>query len=66
VANTISDDKPAQSSAQGSDLSSMLLPDLRKLAQGMGISGASTMRKGDLVSAIGQQGSDSARRRQIQ
>ena len=56
MANTISDDKPAQSSAQGSDLSSMLLPDLRKMAQGMGISGASTMRKGDLVSAIGQQG----------
>jgi len=61
VANTISDDKPAQSSAQGSDLSSMLLPDLRKLAQGMGISGASTMRKGDLVSAIGQQGSGKAK-----
>ncbi len=61
MANTISDDKPAQSSAQGSDLSSMLLPDLRKLAQGMGISGASTMRKGDLVSAIGQQGSGKAK-----
>ncbi|MCH9719634.1 MAG: transcription termination factor Rho [Actinomycetia bacterium] len=39
----------------------MLLPDLRKLAQGMGISGASTMRKGDLVSAIGQQGSGKAK-----
>ena len=61
MANTISDDKPAQSSAQGSDLSSMLLPDLRKMAQGMGISGASTMRKGDLVSAIGQQGSGKAK-----
>jgi len=58
VANTISDDKPTQSSAQGSDLSSMLLPDLRKMAQGMGISGASTMRK---VSAIGQQGSGKAK-----
>ena len=61
MANTISDDKPTQSSAQGSDLSSMLLPDLRKMAQGMGISGASTMRKGDLVSAIGQQGSGKAK-----
>jgi transcription termination factor Rho len=61
VANTISDDKPTQSSAQGSDLSAMLLPDLRKMAQGMGIPGASTMRKGDLVSAIGQQGSGKAK-----
>jgi transcription termination factor Rho len=39
----------------------MLLPDLRKMAQGMGIPGASTMRKGDLVSAIGQQGSGKAK-----
>ncbi len=61
MANTISDDKPTQSSAQGSDLSAMLLPDLRKMAQGMGIPGASTMRKGDLVSAIGQQGSGKAK-----
>ena len=33
-------------------LSSMLLPELKQLAQAMGISGASGMRKGDLVAAI--------------
>jgi transcription termination factor Rho len=31
----------------------MLLPELKQLAQQMGISGASAMRKGDLVTAIG-------------
>ena len=61
MADTISEDKPTQKSAQGSELSSMLLPDLRKMAQGMGISGASTMRKGDLVTAIGKQGSGAAK-----
>ncbi len=63
VSDTISAEKPAESSGQNpesnknnkksSGLSSMLLPDLRRMAQEMGISGASTMRKGDLISAIG-------------
>ena len=34
------------------DLSSMLLPELKKMAQGLGIAGASGMRKSDLISAI--------------
>ena len=33
-------------------LSSMLLPELKQMAQHMGITGASAMRKGDLVAAI--------------
>ena len=37
---------------KGSGLSSMLLPELRSLAGELGISGASGMRKGDLVAAI--------------
>ena len=50
-------------------LSTMLLPELKKLAGSMGISGASAMRKGDLVSAIkakqqsGAANSSSAERR---
>ena len=41
-------------------LSSMLLPELKQLAQAMGISGASGMRKGDLVSAISAKQGSSA------
>ncbi len=41
------------SAAGGKGLSGMLLPELKQLAQQMGISGASAMRKGDLVTAIG-------------
>ena len=33
-------------------LSAMLLPELKKLGGEMGISGASAMRKGDLIAAI--------------
>jgi transcription termination factor Rho len=36
------------------DLKGMLLPDLKKMAQGLGIAGASSMRKGDLITAIQQ------------
>ncbi|MFY9331352.1 MAG: transcription termination factor Rho [Candidatus Nanopelagicales bacterium] len=36
----------------GSNLSGMLLPELKQLASSLGISGVSGMRKGDLVSAI--------------
>jgi transcription termination factor Rho len=41
-------------SAKGKGLSGMLLPELKQLAQQMGISGASGMRKGDLVAAISE------------
>ena len=37
---------------RGDSLSSMLLPELKAMANQMGISGASGMRKGDLVAAI--------------
>ena len=40
--------------AKATGLSAMLLPELKQLAQQMGISGASGMRKGDLVAAIGE------------
>ncbi|MFZ4496551.1 MAG: transcription termination factor Rho [Candidatus Nanopelagicales bacterium] len=36
----------------GSDLSAMLLPELKQVASKLGISGSSAMRKGDLVAAI--------------
>ncbi|MEY4136068.1 MAG: hypothetical protein RL205_196 [Actinomycetota bacterium] len=40
---------------RGSDnVSSMLLPELKQVAAGLGIAGASTMRKGDLVAAISE------------
>ena len=38
---------------RGDNLSSMLLPELKALAGQLGITGSSAMRKGDLVSAIG-------------
>ncbi len=38
--------------SRGTGLSSMLLPDLKKLASQLGITGASAMRKGDIVAAI--------------
>jgi transcription termination factor Rho len=49
---TQTDTAPA-ASAKGSGLSSMLLPELKQLAQQLGIPGASGMRKSDLVAAIG-------------
>ncbi|MGE5137049.1 MAG: transcription termination factor Rho [Gemmatimonadota bacterium] len=42
----------ARAARRGSGLSGMLLPELQRLAQSMGISGAGRMRKGDLVAAI--------------
>ncbi len=45
----------------GRDLSSLLLPELKKIASEMGISGARGMRKGDLVAAIQQQSAGSSR-----
>jgi len=43
-------DRPASKAKTG--LSGMVLPELRSLAGGLGIKGASGMRKGDLISAI--------------
>ena len=40
-------------STRGGGLSAMLLPELKQLASQLGITGASAMRKGDLVAAIG-------------
>jgi len=47
-------------STKGAGLSAMLLPELKQLAQQMGIPGASGMRKGDLVAAIGERQRGSA------
>ena len=41
------------SSAPTSGLSAMLLPELKKMASGLGIKGTGAMRKADLVAAIG-------------
>jgi transcription termination factor Rho len=43
---------PARATRKGDGLSAMLLPELKSLAGQLGISGASGMRKGDLVAAI--------------
>src|SRR3984885_12898085 len=43
---------PRSSGRSGGDLSKLLVSDLQRLAQGLGISGAGRMRKGDLVAAI--------------
>jgi transcription termination factor Rho len=51
--STPSDDTPgAGGGAQG--LSAMLLPELQRLAQSLGISGTARMRKGQLIAAIEQ------------
>ena len=53
-------DTTTESKSRGNGLSSMLLPELKQMAQSMGISGASGMRKGDLIAAItAQQGASS-------
>src|SRR5580692_8407584 len=43
---------PRSSSASGGDLSKLLVSDLQRIAQELGISGTGRMRKGDLVAAI--------------
>jgi transcription termination factor Rho len=53
-------DVTASASSKGKGLSSMLLPELKQMAQQMGISGASGMRKGDLVAAISERKGGSA------
>jgi transcription termination factor Rho len=45
---------------RGTGLSAMLLPDLQKVASGLGISGTGKMRKSQLVDAIGAARSGSA------
>ena len=42
----------SRSRSRGEGLSAMLLPELKSMAQSMGITGASGMRKGDLIAAI--------------
>jgi transcription termination factor Rho len=42
----------ARTGRRGTGLSAMLLPELQRLAQSLGISGSGRMRKGDLVAAI--------------
>ena len=44
-------------------LSGMLLPELKQLAQQLGIAGSSAMRKSDLVSAIGERQNQASSRR---
>ncbi|MEZ7823027.1 MAG: transcription termination factor Rho [Candidatus Nanopelagicales bacterium] len=44
-------------------LSGMLLPELKQLAQQLGIAGSSAMRKSDLVSAIGERQNQASTRR---
>jgi transcription termination factor Rho len=46
-------DVQGSASTKATGLSGMLLPELKQLAQQMGISGASSMKKADLVAAIG-------------
>src|ERR1700677_3554146 len=43
---------PRSSGRSGGDLSKLLVSDLQRLAQELGISGTGRMRKGDLVAAI--------------
>src|SRR3984885_12157605 len=43
---------PRQAGRSGGDLSKLLVSDLQRLAQELGISGTGRMRKGDLVAAI--------------
>ena len=52
-----------EATAQDKGLSSKLLPELKAMASGLGIEGASGMRKADLVAAIGaKQGGERPRR----
>jgi transcription termination factor Rho len=48
----VSETATAPSRTSSSGLSGMLLPELKQMAQSLGITGASTMRKGDLIEAI--------------
>jgi len=52
-----------ESKRRSDGLSGMLLPELKQLAQQLGIAGSSAMRKSDLVSAIGDQQKQASARR---
>jgi transcription termination factor Rho len=45
---------PRSSGRSGADLTKLLVPDLQRIAQELGISGTGRMRKGDLVAAINE------------
>ena len=52
--SAVKSDSPTAASAPdvGGSLSTMVLPELRALANSVGVKGTSGMRKGDLISAI--------------
>ncbi len=52
----------ATKAKRGDSVSSMLLPELKQLASSMGITGASAMRKSDLVTAITEKQAGSGRK----
>ena len=58
MTDTTIEEHPASKRRTG--LSGMLLADLRKMAADRGITGASSMRKGELISALGNAGPDAA------
>src|ERR671917_122150 len=52
---------PPAARKRGGGLSSMLLADLRSMASGLGVSGAGSMKKAELVAAIKEAQSGSAK-----
>jgi transcription termination factor Rho len=52
IGHPAADPASRSSSASGGDLSKLLVSDLQRIAQELGISGTGRMRKGDLVAAI--------------
>ena len=52
IGQPAADNAPRSSGRSGGDLSKLLVSDLQRIAQELGISGTGRMRKGDLVSAI--------------
>ena len=51
---TMTDTTTSRAADRGSSLASMLLPELKQLAQQLGITGSSGMRKQDLIAAISE------------
>lgn len=50
----MTDTTTSRTADRGSSLASMLLPELKQLAQQLGITGSSGMRKQELVAAISE------------
>ncbi|MGA0209372.1 MAG: Rho termination factor N-terminal domain-containing protein, partial [Candidatus Nanopelagicales bacterium] len=50
----MTDTTTSRTADRGSSLASMLLPELKQLAQQLGITGSSGMRKQDLIAAISE------------